>query len=78
MGPPGPPGAQGPRGYQGERGEPGHIQGFVQSQGYSQGDPRRDAANRLNIDLSSLAETLDYSRVASHVTDYIRSESLRK
>ena len=75
QGPPGPPGTQGPRGYQGERGPPGPVQGFLQSQSFSQGSSNRDSEGRVTIDVSTLAENLDYSRVASRVSDYIRGES---
>lgn len=71
----GPPGPQGPRGQKGERGEPGFIQSYAQSQSYSQGDSRY-ASGRRDVDISRLAETLDYSNVALKVTDYIKSESI--
>ena len=71
----GPPGPQGPRGQKGDRGEPGYIQNYAQgqSQSHSQSDSRFGSQIR-QIDVSKLTETLDYSDVASKVTDYIKSE----
>ena len=74
----GPPGPPGPRGYQGERGPPGLVQGFLQSQSFSQGASSRDSEGRVTIDVSNLAENLDYPRVATRVSDYIRGESLTR
>lgn len=71
----GPPGPPGPMGQKGERGEPGYIQRYTQSQSYSQGDSRH-SSERREVDVSKLAETLDYSNVALKVTDYIKSESI--
>lgn len=62
----GPPGPPGPRGLKGERGEPGY-------QTYAQGDSHNNPQIR-QIDVSKLAETLDYSNVATKVTDYIKSK----
>lgn len=70
----GPPGPRGPPGQKGDRGEPGHVQGYIQSQSYSQGGSRH-GSERREIDISRLTETLDYSNVAMKVTDYIKSES---
>lgn len=70
IGPPGPPG---PRGHKGERGEPGYVQGYGQTQSYSQGDSRY-GSQRRETEASRLTETLDYSSVALKVTDYIKSE----
>lgn len=72
IGPPGPPG---PRGHKGERGEPGYTQSYAQSQSYYQGTSRHGSEHK-DIDVSRLAETMDYSNVAMKVTDYIKSESI--
>lgn len=69
----GPPGPPGPRGLKGERGEPGYLQTYAQSQTYAQGDSHNNPQVR-QIDVSKLAETLDYSNVAIKVTDYIKSK----
>lgn len=71
----GPPGPPGPRGEKGDRGDSGLVQGYLQSQGYSQGHSRY-GSERREIDVSSLVENLDYSSVAMKVTDYIKSESI--
>lgn len=63
MGPPG------PRGQKGERGESGYVQGHTSSHGDA-----RYASGQREVDLSSLAERLDYSNVAMKVTDYIKSK----
>lgn len=73
IGPPGPPG---PRGHKGERGEPGYIQTYAQSQSYSQGTSGQ-GLKRGEIEVGSLTDTSDYSRVAMKVTDYIKSESVK-
>lgn len=67
IGPPGPPG---PRGHKGERGEPGYSSSYTQSRSYSQGTSQHG----LEVDVSRLAEAMDYSSVAVKVTDYIKSE----
>ena len=43
---------------------------------YSQTDPRYGSSHRTDIDISKLAEQMDYSSVAVKVTDYIKSESI--
>ena len=63
----------GPPGQKGDRGEPGYSQSYVHSSSYPQGDPRY-GSDRKDIDVSRLAERLDYSNVALKVTDYIKSE----
>lgn len=66
----GPPGPQGPRGQKGDRGDSGYTRGYGHSDSYPQGDPRYGS----DIDVSRVAERLDYSNVALKVTDYIKSE----
>ncbi len=66
-------GPPGPRGEKGDRGEPGYVQGYMQSQSYSQGGSHHGSGRR---DISGLTETMDYSNVAMKVTDYIKSESI--
>lgn len=71
IGPPGPPGPRGHKGDRGERGEPGYSQSYSQqSQSYSQGSSHHG----LQVDVSRVAEAMDYSSVARRVTDYIKSE----
>lgn len=71
IGPPGPQGPRGHRGERGERGEPGYSQSYTQhSQSYTQGSSNHG----LEVDVSRVAEAMDYSSVARRVTDYIKSE----
>lgn len=68
IGPPGPQGPRGHRGERGERGEPGYSQSYTQ---HSQSSSNHG----LEVDVSRVAEAMDYSSVARRVTDYIKSES---
>lgn len=68
IGPPGPPG---PRGLKGERGEPGYSQSYSQQ---SQSHSQSGSHHGLQVDVSRVAEAMDYSNVALRVTDYIKSE----